>query len=298
MASTQGGAIQGVKVLTAADLEENGGAYVLATRQAIPARGFNTLTRAVKGGFSLPVYIVTDADIQSGNFRLRHGTADMPVCDVDALALTRTVRGRGAIPIYVRNSDEWPSVAVANRFYDTFTGTNGTLISKPSHTPDIDTVGGGWLFNGSAEWDIQGNEANCTTGGIAYADAGLSDCTIIANVSVASNASNSRIIFRFLDTDNYWTIFFRPLGTRINITENVSGTDTIRNTQFTGVWPNPANIQIAITLSDETISYETAGDIVESGSYALASNFKTETNHGILSAAGAMTVDDFDVQGL
>lgn len=91
-----GGPIYPANVITDADLQENGGAYVLQGRVAFRVQGFTGTERAVQGGPSVPVYVVTEAQIDSGQFRLAGGAA-YPMTEVS----DRAVSGRQAIPVYV-----------------------------------------------------------------------------------------------------------------------------------------------------------------------------------------------------
>ena len=72
---------------------------------------------------------------------------------------------------------------------DTFTDTNGVLI--PSHTPDIDTVGGGWTdsFGNTPKPTIQSNQFDNTNTGASsqhVIDSGQADLIIEATLVTTS----------------------------------------------------------------------------------------------------------------
>lgn len=96
---------------------------------------------------------------------------------------------------------------------DTFSGNSG--ISLADHTPDVDTVGGGWSIVGGAIDITNGNARGTTVGtsspfNLAVIDCGLSDCVINAtpnqHAELTVNPYHSRLIFRYVDTNNYWSI--------------------------------------------------------------------------------------------
>lgn len=72
-------------------------------------------------------------------------------------------------------------------FRDTFPDVNGTPLEN--HTPDVDSVGGGWLpIFGSI--DIQSNRANKASSGsaISVADVGKTDMTVTGICNTTSTA--------------------------------------------------------------------------------------------------------------
>lgn len=87
-----------------------GGAIQLVTQStrqiqgnvAIPVHGFTTAERTIRGGPALPVYIVSDAEIAAGTFRVQGGDA-MPVALSSGVGAVRVVQGGPAIPIYAVN---------------------------------------------------------------------------------------------------------------------------------------------------------------------------------------------------
>ena len=98
--ATAGGSIQPVKVIADEDLRENGGSYVLVGGAAQPVNGFESATRPVIGGAAIPVYVVTDAQVAAGAFKVRGGPA-IPMADIAVLGSGVKTRGGAAIPVYV-----------------------------------------------------------------------------------------------------------------------------------------------------------------------------------------------------
>lgn len=104
-------AIQTVQVITAADLEENGGSYVILGNQAIQVQGYTAQgSKSVKGGSALPVYVVSDAELAAGRFLVIQDAA-IPVGQLSDLGASRPVRGKAALPVFPVNS--WPVSDVA-----------------------------------------------------------------------------------------------------------------------------------------------------------------------------------------
>lgn len=137
----------GVQIIEAADLEENGGVYVLRDREAIPVRGVTAADRAVIGGTAVPVYVVTDAQINAGRFRVSQRAAQL-VGQLTDLVISRTVRGRAALPVYVVNSDDWPtfspdSISGLLRWFD-MSDQSRLFTDTAKTTPvsaDLDPIG-------------------------------------------------------------------------------------------------------------------------------------------------------------
>ena len=97
MTTVKGGPLEPIKILTAGDLQENGGDYVVRGRIAQPVYQFSTEDRAVVGGPVTAVYPVTQAQLDSGQFRLSGDPAYTPVYEVT----TRPVIGNTALPVFV-----------------------------------------------------------------------------------------------------------------------------------------------------------------------------------------------------
>lgn len=97
MATTQGGPIKPVKTIEDADLEANGGNYVLSSQAAIRVTRFSTEERAVIDGPATAVYIVSQAQVDSGEFHVMGNTAARPIFQVT----DRPVIGKTAFPVFI-----------------------------------------------------------------------------------------------------------------------------------------------------------------------------------------------------
>lgn len=99
-----GGPVMPVKVVVAADLEENGGRYKLASKKATPVYGYaqddpGGPSDKVMGGHKIAVYTVEASQIESGEYGIAGGSA-MPVTEF----APATLRGQDdyvATPVYV-----------------------------------------------------------------------------------------------------------------------------------------------------------------------------------------------------
>jgi len=184
----------------------------------------------------------------------------------------------------------------ATLFYDTFTDTDGTLLD--AHTPDIDTVGGGWT-NAHGSWDIQGNKAQkCTAGSapqaaIAVVDVGQADCVLTATFTLATEDSYGYGGFtaRFTDKDNLFFISISASEDRFALARRQGG-----------VWTTLDYVSVPISAGVEyTIRCTLAGNditAVLNGTYTVSatdSMNNTSTVHGLFCGNAAHTADNFRV---
>ena len=93
-----------VKVVSTSELEENGGIYKLESHVAIKVYGSSSGGKVI-GGARHPVYVVSDADISSGKFKVQGGSQRFVSSEP-----TTPVSGFVATPVYVINGSEWPSI--------------------------------------------------------------------------------------------------------------------------------------------------------------------------------------------
>ena len=99
--SVRGGPIQLVKSVTTAELEENGGKWRIAGRVALRVHGFATADRAIQGGPVAAVYVVSQAQVDSGDFSVRGGDA-LPLGNITVLGgADRPVKGVTAVPVFL-----------------------------------------------------------------------------------------------------------------------------------------------------------------------------------------------------
>ena len=104
----RGGPLRPVKVIPILDIQENVGRYSLLGRVALKINGFYSSDRGVIGGKALVVCVITQAEIDSGEFSLQGGAEDMLISESDLPANRGEIAGRVAIPVYIMN--DWNPV--------------------------------------------------------------------------------------------------------------------------------------------------------------------------------------------
>lgn len=184
---------------------------------------------------------------------------------------------------------------VTTLFYDTFTGSDGTLLT--AHTPDIDTVGGGWVATTGAT-EIQSNRAVAKTYDASIirvsADVGKSNHTLTGTCKIIGGPGTKLLGFmtRFQDASNSWYAYMDINGTRIQIAENA----TIRATTAVSIASADINTTCITTASDITFIHPSATVTYSS------TNGNTRTKAGIYivdsaAAKQAHQVDNFKAEG-
>lgn len=179
---------------------------------------------------------------------------------------------------------------------DAFTDTNGTLLT--AHTPDVDTVGGGWL--GTSSCDIQSNRAqgNSTAGRENWIECSTADVVISGDLSLAASVGGDKgpgLIARVADANNYWLgIMWKTV---IRIYEKTSGSYTQRaSTAFTAA--TETDYPATLTVSGTSITFNVDGTEI---SYT-SSTHQTNTKHGVRCDGGntisnGSRVDNFQITG-
>ena len=180
--------------------------------------------------------------------------------------------------------------------YDTFTDTNGVLLSN--HTPEIYPAGSTW-GGGTATTDttIRGNaaESQCayaTNSGCGIVT-GLADCKITANVS-GHNSPNTTYRYRGYgikvrcssaangsssDTATWYAVLIAAANDEFYILEKASG-DSYTTRATTSVTINKDQVYLmTITLSGATITATLDG--ANEISYSSATTNQTSTIHGV-----------------
>jgi hypothetical protein len=183
---------------------------------------------------------------------------------------------------------------------DTFTDSNGTGLS--SHTPDVDSVGGGWIedFGSGADIQILSNKAEQTDnvptypGGVAFIDVGVADCSLSGVWrSNPTFGTNGGMVVRATDKDNGWYIRLQNAGV-FEILERIAGSDTQRASVSPTVNLN-TDYTITVQLSGTTITAQLDGG--NEISYSSASFNQTETKHGIHLRRGGDKFDNLSITG-
>lgn len=178
------GPILPVKVIESADLEENGGVYLVRKGiPAIPVHGFAAQgNRAVKG-VARPVYVVSEAEFNAGDFVKGRGQP-RPVGDIDDLGYVGALEGREAIPVWAVN--DWPgSGSVPN--------APSNLVATAVSTSRIDLS---WTDNSGDETGFNIYRDNVLIDTVAvnettYQDTGLDSNTLYEYYITAINAEGA-----------------------------------------------------------------------------------------------------------
>lgn len=115
---------------------------------------------------------------------------------------------------------------------DTFTDTNGTLLS--AHSPDLKPAGSVWDLAGSLGFDIQANKARplCVSDAYSFAaiEAGAADVLISADITWHYAANRQQgLILRWQDANNFWAAKLSPAAGLLVIIERNAGVETVRD---------------------------------------------------------------------
>jgi len=197
-------------------------------------------------------------------------------------------------PLLFAGSDPYADYLV----YDTFTDVNGTALN--AHTPDKDSVGGGWSYDAGTAFTINANqldvgpEVPCR----AIIDAGQADIKINGTL-ITPGDDGFQILLRWQDDDNYIRALFEliPMGS-IAITKWVAGVPTSVDDLITGIFgARTIDFEItaignAIVLKDLTNSKTCSGTVNE---------LQTNTIVGLGDSGaetGPMVVDNFSVAAM
>jgi hypothetical protein len=179
--------------------------------------------------------------------------------------------------------------APAPLLLDTFTGTNGALIS--AHTMN---VGPGWtrLQGSDAFQTIESNKAQCINDnpGTIVADAGEADITLTMTVQYVSTGAVGAV-FRATDATHYWLLDVGESGAILY--ENNAGF-VVKASNATAYAADTPHI-IVITTDADAISATIDGGIPLV--FGGATFNQAETKHGIRFGGVALTrlVDTFQV---
>lgn len=179
--------------------------------------------------------------------------------------------------------------------YDTFTDTNGTLLT--AHTMD---VGGGWT-NQIGTFDIQSNRANRASAGspdnqsVATADAGMADYEVTCTVNGAAGSDGTGIAVRYsASNQRFYFAQIEILNNAFRIYEYNAGY-TQRATASTSL-TGGTDYDMVVRMEGTTI---TASLLTEELIYASASTNSSSTLVGLrCGSANQQRYDDFEVASL
>ncbi len=172
---------------------------------------------------------------------------------------------------------------------DTFTDNNGVLLAN--HQPDVDKLRGGWAIDVGG-YNIQANEANNTAQPArAVVNTGESDGVVCLDPETpAAGNYGVGIVFRWVDTNNYWLWVLRQTGD-IRLRKVVAGVPTNFDTAI--------GVELAFTYH---LMVKLRGDLIEGyvgGILRYSRNdtdHQTATSHGISeSSQNNVRVDNFEM---
>lgn len=182
---------------------------------------------------------------------------------------------------------------------DSFTDTNGTLLAD--HTPEVDTVGDGWTSH-LGDWKITSGYAYASSSPgspfpLATINAGVSDVVYTVKArrsSTGPSAIITRVLFRFIDTANFWTVDFSDTARQFILRKVISGAAT---TSSSIAWPVDFDWHtFVITLLGQSIEVN-----IDSSTYTLSATdgaHQTATRFGFGSRmANSGQFDDVQIVG-
>jgi hypothetical protein len=181
----------------------------------------------------------------------------------------------------------------ALRILDTFTDTNGVRLA--SHTVAPTNIPGSAWVEAQYTWDIQGNRASSlqviSATHIAVIESGVSNCVISATLNMTTVAT---ILFRYLDTNNFWVARLDVLVGTFTLYECNAGAYTLRATKSMSILIS-TDYLVVVTLSGASIkaTIDGANEISYSSSLHQAN-----TKHGLSADYALATFDNFTVTAL
>lgn len=186
---------------------------------------------------------------------------------------------------------------VTNLVYDSFTDTIFTPIA--SHTPDVDTVGSGWVVYQSAGAPIIALDRLVGSAGyfMCAIDSGQADATVYADIIFpGAGAMEGGMTGRVTDATNYWycdivdSTLTDPV---LQVGEYIAGSPTVRDTvTMTGLGP--------MQSQTHTMTMVFSGNSITATVGAFSCNYSSATGnaatiHGAHASNAQAQHDDFYV---
>lgn len=171
---------------------------------------------------------------------------------------------------------------------DTFTEGSDTNIA--SHTPDTDSVGGGWT-DGDGTWDVIASTdvVQETTGGgntEATIDAGVEDYTLTCTVSFLRGTAAARwqgLVMRSDGAGNYLFVAARNDATSGDLVIGSRGADASIYATFSGIITggfDGKTVRIRVVMSGNSITVQAPDGEFSDQSHTLTSTAATEYGAG------------------
>lgn len=176
---------------------------------------------------------------------------------------------------------------------DLFTDDDDTVLTN--HTPDIDTVGNGWVA-GSTSWTIDTNAAltpSAANRQYMWIDSGATDVIITATLTIPGTWTSSvGLIARLKDGDECWFYIAHSSTGEARIYTDSAGfslEDQSSGVVFTA--GNSYDLKVVVSGNAHTMYV----DSVQQAAVASDASFNTQTNVGLWTngPTGDQIIDDF-----
>jgi hypothetical protein len=244
--------------------------------------GFVVGDITVSAGGSLANFATADNIVFTADWTLAAGTNTMDVAEgvcADAAGNTNTAAAQYSIARYY--------------VYDTFTDTNGTLVT--AHTPNI-TPGGGYAQVFANPPDIQGNKVHpLGTASSVMIDAGVTSCTVRIKYTFVTGQYFAGLLLRVSDSSNYFRFYLNDTpAVRWELQKRAAAVNSVLDSENTSV-TNGQTYTLKVTLNGNTITCYVDNVEVCSATDAFSN---TVTKQGFMIAttsADTERLDDFEV---
>ena len=146
---------------------------------------------------------------------------------------------------------------MATLFRDTFTDTPGTLLVN--HTPETDTVGGGWVADlGTAEISSDGTSGICSSfySGV-FVDVGVADYEVTCELLSVAFGGNSSLAFRVVSRTSMWLARINDSNDSLELVKWQNGSNVIDSAVIPGFSRlTPYTVKVTCDGDDITVEIE------------------------------------------
>ena len=172
----------------------------------------------------------------------------------------------------------------------TFTAPNGTLLTAYPWTDpaDVNVPVAAWTTGVGGSAMVISNQANLPSYQWLYLDAGVADCTITAQAKFTGASQPVGFLYRYLDNNNHWYVWFAETYIRIS---EVSGGSSATRATTAHVYTINTSYTLTLTLAGNVATVTADG---ASASYTSAVG-NTRTKHGLISGNGGY-YDDYKIE--
>jgi hypothetical protein len=177
---------------------------------------------------------------------------------------------------------------------DTFTEASDTALA--SHTPDVDTVGGGWTVQ-SGSFTVIASTDVCEGDGRCFIDSGLADAVVTNDGTLHSGTeAGMGHVLRWQDSSHFWQATMNTTSDLMILQEIDTGVTT-RDTDASQSWAPGDTVAFTSTVNGDSI---VSSETVTGASLSFTSSlFNTKTIHGmrvfVISETVAGFFDNFNI---